>query len=423
MEIVINDLGQLRKQIKVAVPLEEIQKKYQDKLSYVQKNIQIRGFRPGKIPARVVQLKFGQAMNAEVKAELLHEIFEKLETEHKIRILGEPNLPKEWNVTADAPATLEFTVDSQPNFELAQYKGLEVKQTEVQISEEELTEHLNLLRRSKGTLMVVENEPTQEEDFLIADVLITVGETKIWEKANSNINVADTSLYGLAIPKDKLVGRKVGEAVEFTLPIPADYEIEEHRGKEAKISFKVQEIKRLKLADLDDTFAVNLGCTNLDDLKGRLREQMLSDKKTHQEVQTEEELLERLLTNLNVELPEAFIADRVAHAKEHFEKHKKEQGETDIEAKWKEEEPKLYQEWRERVKEFFLISRIVEIEKVSVTEEDLNEYFHQMSWQLHRWPNEIRNQYEQLDMMDEVKYEVRKRKVMSILRENAKYIS
>ncbi len=425
MDIAINDVGQLRKSLKVVVSTKEISEKYQEKYQYIQENIRVKGFRPGHIPANVIARKYGDAISNEVKAEILQEALSSIEEKNALKIMGEPQFKEEKPFKLDSDWSFEFTIDIQPQFELPTYKQMEVKKTEVQISEEEITSRIDTIRRSKGTLIVVENEATQEEDHLVCDLCITIGDAKIYEKANYNIEVKNTEVFGLSIGKDLLIGKKVGETVEATLPIPETYEVAEHRGKDAKFTCKVLEIKRMKLADLNDGFAKEIGCENVEDLKNKLREQMKIEKEMHVEMQVEDELLEKLLKDLKVTLPEEFIKDRLEHAKKDFFHHQKEHEKKEdsvIEEEWKKEEEKANIQWRERITEYFLINRISEIENVEVTEQDLEEHFRQVAWQFRRWPNEIRSQYEKMGMMDEVKYDIKKRKVMVILRENAKYV-
>lgn len=423
MEISVQEVGQMRKSIKISVPAEELLKKYQEKIKYLRENVHIRGFRVGRVPERVLEHKYAEAIEGEIKNEILHEAFASLEKDHKFKILGEPQFKEESPFQKGVTWSFEFIIDIQPEFELPNYKGLEIKKTEIKISDEEVNERIKLIQRSRGTLEVVEGQPTQEEDTMIGHLNISVGETKLWEKENSNLPVRDTVIYGIQFPKDKLVGKKIGETIEFTATLPQDYEIAEQRGKEAKITYNITEIKRMKLADLNDEFALQLGCTNLQDLNEQVRKQMLIEKQMHYDMQVEEELFERVMNGINITLPSAFIEDRIAHSKEHFEEHAKEKGEVkNVEEEWKKQEEKLRQEWAERMKDFLVVNRIASQENIEVSENDIEHHFQQIASQVRRWPNEIRSQYEKTGMMDEVRYDLRKQKVMELLRTNARFV-
>lgn len=423
MEISVQEVGQMRKSIKINVPAEELLKKYQEKMKYLRENVVIRGFRVGKAPERVIERKYGEALEGEVKNEILQEAFASLEKDQKFKILGEPQFKEESPFQKGSAWSFEFIVDIQPEFTLPNYKGLEVKKTTLQISDEEVNDRLQIILRSRGTLEVVEKQPSQEDDMMVGDVTIKVADTTVWEKANSNLPVRDTTVYGFSIPKDKLIGHQVGEVIELTLPVPETYEIVEHRGKEAKFTYKIAELKRMKLPELNDAFAISLTCENVQDLKTKLREQMLIEKQMHYDMQVEEELFERVMSAVTITLPEAFIADRIAHSKEHFEEHMKEKGETqNIEEEWKKQEEKIRREWHDRMKEFLVVNRIASESEIEVSEYDLEQHFRQIASQVRRWPNEIRNQYEKSGMMDEVRYDLKKQKVMEVLRTHANFV-
>ena len=422
MEIIINDAGNSRKEVKITIPADEVKKEYDDKINELKSKSHLKGFRPGKVPANVLEKKFGKNVLQELKPHFFNKAIEAAVNDHNLKPISSPHVDIEKiTIEKDKPFIFEFLIETQPEFDLPEYKGLEVKKPGIRVSNKDMDTELGKLQREKAELVPVDNTETQEGDHLVCNVNLEVGNELIWGKENFKIEVCDTEVMGIIIGKKLLSGRKVGEVCQKKVSLPSDFKLTEYQGKNGEISFKIEDIKRLELPELDDAFACEAGFKDLPDMKTKIREQIKLAKEAKLNQNIEDEILKLLLQKTTINMPQEFVKDRVEKNKEEIRKQQEQDNKSpeQIEAHLKKQEPKIREQIEKHLREYLLIEKIAEQEKITVSDEDVEQEINVAASQYQKWPSEIKKEYEQRGLMEELKYQLKIRKVLAFIRENA----
>lgn len=423
MEIKVNDVGQCRKSIKITVPAEEIQKEYTEKVKSLQSESYIKGFRAGRTPLNIIEKKFGKSILDEMKYTYISKAFQTAMTENKLKPFGEPKLTQpEFTLEKEKAFEFEFVLDVQPEFTLPEYKNLEATKQSSEVTEEDIQTTLEDLRKRYAELVLVEDGVAQKDDVVFGNATIKIGDTEVWNKTNLMLSVTDTNLMGIPFTADFLLNHKVGEVLTKKVTLPNDFKTEEHRGKEADFSMTLVEIKRVKLPEINDQLAAEIGFKDLTGVKEFLKMQIAVEKESANNYMIEHDLLHRLLETVKIELPEAFIEEKVKESKQRIDEERKAKGEKlpEKEEEIKEDEKTIRERIIADLKEYLLLDRIAEQEKIEVNEDEVDQHIKAIASRYHKWPTEVKQDYEKSGVLDELRYETKTRKVLKFLRENAK---
>jgi trigger factor len=425
MEITITEAGPSKKNVKIVIAVEEIQNKYQEKIVEIRDNYPIKGFRAGKVPNHLIEKKFGKNIIEELKIGFIWDGYRQLLDEHKLELLRDPEIkPESILLQRNQPCTIEFTVEVFPEFKLPEYKGVEVQKPEASVAEKDVEMALEGVRKMRAELIVTENAVSAENDLLICDANLKVGEKLVWGNQNMSLEVEDSQLMGIAIPKSLFAGHKEKDVVLHKVTLPADFHIAEHANQQGEFSFVISEIKKIKLPELNDEFAKLIGAENLETLKKNILQNILTQREAQLDYMVERQIVEKLMAQVNIVVPENFIAERLKQAYEETRHHLLHEGksEEEIKAYLEKEATHIQEEVIQDIKESLLLEKIARLEKIEVNEEDMDAYISAVAHQRGKWPNELRAEYEKKGMMEEVKYKVKTHKVLFMLQENAKVV-
>lgn len=426
MEITINDVGKYRKTVKMFAPAEEIQQEYKKKLQELQANIHLKGFRPGKVPFSYLESKYGKNVLEEMQYTFLQKALQSAMQEKKFRPLGEPRFQLgSFEIKKDQEFKLEFTLDIQPEFEVPDYKSLQVIKANTDATPEDMDMMIEELRTRRGEMVSVENAVSQENDLLIGDLEIKSENEVLLSQKNAKIYAKDTSVKNIPLEKALLIGRKQGDVCQTNVVLPQEFEVEKGRGKNAEFVFQVSEVKRLQLPAFNDAFVKEMGFETLEACKKALEEQIKHEKTNYSDQQTEHFLLHQLIEETKMELPEEFIKEKIeamktrqkasSEAKEEPKEEPKEESEE--EKKKKEEDLRNKIIWE--LKEYLIMEKIAEKEKIEVTEDEVDDFIQAIASLYKKWPTEIKKQYEESGRIEELRYSAKIAKVLQFLKENA----
>ncbi|MCL2043104.1 MAG: trigger factor [Treponema sp.] len=290
--------------INLTIPKEDVQSQYHDLIKDYAKNIQLPGFRKGKVPQDVLERKFGEALKGEALGKIVEkavgEVFddENLPRDERPLPYSQPQLQEE-DLKLDFDKDLSFSLiyDVLPKVTVGQWKGLEVEVPDAAVTEEDLTRELEEVReRNSFVLDRDDNAEAQTGDV----VTIThceldenggvVPDTTREDFTFTLGNVQNTTMFD-----DDIIGMKKGETREFT--------------KTKKMRVTLKELKEKKLPDLDDDLAqdVDEKFQTLDDLKNNIRERLEQNLKQRLEEIKINNILEKIMENTPVVLPESMV--------------------------------------------------------------------------------------------------------------------
>jgi trigger factor len=411
----VEQLSPTRVRINVEVPFEELKPDFDKAYKALANQVRIPGFRPGKAPAKLIEARLGRgAILEQVVNDVLPGRYSEAVTTSEVKVIGQPEI--EITKIEDGQE-LAFTaeVDVRPEITLPAYDGIEVTVDSFTIGDEDIEEQLQSLRQRFGTLTGVER-PVQDGDFVSIDLSATVDGEEVPEAATTGLSHEVGSGQLIEGLDEALAGLSVDESKEFTSTLVAG----EHAGKEAVITVTLRSVKERELPEADDDFAqLASEFDTLDELKEDLRNRVERGKKVEQAGQIRDKVLETLLEQVEVPLPEAVVQaeiDAVLHDAVHGFDHDEAKLAEALEAQGssREEFDKDTKESAEKsVKTQLLLDAIAEADNTQVGQEELTE---RILFQAQRYglsPEQFIQQVQQAGQLGAVFADVRRGKALA----------
>ena len=307
MKSALETLSPTRVKLTVEVPYEELRPSIDAAYKTIGQQIQVPGFRRGKVPARIIDQRLGKgAVLQEAVNEALPKFYGDALREHEVRPLGQPEVDV-TEVPVDEATQLVFTaeVDRRPDLELPDYSTITVQVDPVTVSEDDITERLTTLQQRFGTLKGVERA-AQTGDFVSIDLAAEIDGEQIDSVTGVSYEVGSGNM--LEGMDDALVGMSAGETTSFSAPLAGG----EHEGRDADCTITVQSVKERELPELDDDFAqLASEFDTLEQLRADIVIEAERGKKIGQGMQARDKLMEALLAAMQVPVPDNLVADEV----------------------------------------------------------------------------------------------------------------
>lgn len=314
----------------IDVSSEEFDKALDKAFKKVVKTIQIPGFRKGKVPRKIFENRFGvESLYQDAVDIVLPEAYTNAVKETGIEPVEQPEVDiEEIEQGKDLVFTAKVTV--KPEVKLGEYKGLEVEEQSVEVTDDDVQQAIESQREQHAELIVKEEGKVEQGDTVVMDFEgFLDGEAFDGGKGeNHSLEIGS----GQFIPgfEEKLVGKETGEETEIDITFPEEYHAEDLAGKEAVFKVKIHEIKTKELPELDDEFAKDLDeeVESLDELKTKKKAELEEQKKKEAENQKRETLIEKASENAEVDVPEAMVTTELDRMIKEFEQRLQMQGMT-----------------------------------------------------------------------------------------------
>ncbi|MBA1353984.1 MULTISPECIES: trigger factor [Staphylococcus] len=413
--------------LSVTVPAEKVDKAIDQAFKKVVKQINVPGFRKGKVPRQIFEQRFGvEALYQDAVDILLPEAYGEAIDETGIKPVDQPEI----NVTSiekGEDMTFEANVVVEPEVELGDYKGLEIEKQGTELTEEEVQESIDHQLGHLAEMVVkedgaVENGDTVNIDF---DGYVDGEQFEGGQAEGYDLEIGSGSF----IPgfEEQLVGVKAGEEKDVNVTFPEEYHAEELAGKEATFKTKVNEIKYKDVPELNDEIANELDAeaNSVDEYKENVRKRLAEQKATDAENTQKEEAINKATNNTTIDVPEAMIKTELDRMVQEFGQRMQQQGlnlETYFQISGQDESQlreQMKDDAEERVKTNLTLTAIADAEEVEVSDADIDKELEKMSEQFNISVEDIK---QTLGSTDIVKNDVRIQKVIDMLVEEAKLV-
>src|SRR3954451_8517773 len=312
MKTAVENLGPTRVKLTVEVPFDEVEPSLDAAYKKIAGQVRIKGFRPGKVPPRVLDQYVGRgAVLEEAVNEALPRFYGEAIRENEVDILGHPEIEvTEFNDGDQLVFTA--TVDVRPDFELPSYAGLPVTVDDADVDDAKVDEQLQGLRDRFATLKSVERA-AQTGDFVSIDLSATIDGEPVEDASATNLSYevgTDSLVRGL---DDAITGLSAGESKEFETQLRSG----DHGGEAAVATVTVRTVKEKEMPALDDDFAQTASeFDTIDELRADIRERLSRVGRLQQGVQARDRALDALLDRVDLPLPEHVLSDEVAYRKQ-----------------------------------------------------------------------------------------------------------
>lgn len=323
MKVTQEKLPASRLGLEIEIPSESTSQAYEKTLQQLIRQANIPGFRKGKVPRQVVLQRYGiRSIKATAIEELIEDSLRQVLEQEKIDALGNAELRSSLEELVEQyepgkPLTVSLSIDVAPTAKLVSYKGLTAQAEEILYKPERVDEVLESYRERSATRVPVEGRPAKEHDIAVVDFSgqITGDEPKEIPGGSATDFEVELS-EGRFIPGfvEGIIGMSVGETKEIETTFPEDYSQAELAGQPAVFTVTLKDLKEKELPELDDDFAQDISeFETLAELRESLEKRFQDEANDKTKANKQEALLEALVANLEVELPETLIRREVDH--------------------------------------------------------------------------------------------------------------
>jgi trigger factor len=402
----VENLTPTRVKLNVEVPFEELKPNIEAAYKTIATQVQVPGFRKGKVPNKLIDQRVGRGYVIETAInEGLNGFYQTAVQETNIRPLSRPEV--EITEVPDPSAQdgqLLFTVelDIRPEIELPEYSGLEVNVEAAKASDEDIVKALDELRGRFGTLKDVDR-PATDGDFLTLDLTAKVDGEEVDSAADISYQVGSgTMLEGM---DEAVTGLSAGESSTFETTLAGG----EHTGKAAEVTVSVKAVKERELPDANDDFAqLASEFDTIDELRADLAKRAAEDKLVEQGVEARDKVLEKLLELVEVPVPESVIEEQL---EQHFNSETSHSAGADHDTD--EHRAEVRQNTEQAFRNEIVLDAVAEKEEIGVSQNELIDYIVTSASQYGMDPNQFAQMLDQSGQVPMIVGEVRRRKALA----------
>ncbi|MHC4505783.1 MAG: trigger factor [Planctomycetota bacterium] len=365
----VEDLGAWKRKLRIEVPAESVKGEYEDALRELSHNAQVKGFRKGHVPRVLLLKQFGEALTDDVKLKIVAKATQEALDRQELEPVSDPALspvraegeekPEEaekpegdekpadaeepaaepgplplsaltppmspdvkesfdrFELDAEKAFAFEVACEVKPTFELPEYKGLKLTRRKQEVTNDLVESNIEMLRRRDADYVAVEEGGAASGDRLTVTARLEVEGESIWDAEHEICHLAEDLLLGLPAraKREDIEGLAPGEERTVDVKIPDNYKEEEHRGKDAQLVLKLEELKRPEVPPLDDEAAQKLGVQDAGALRRTVREQLEARTEAEAREDLEKQVADQLVEKAAFDLPEGLF-ERASRSRE-----------------------------------------------------------------------------------------------------------
>jgi len=428
MQIKVNKKEKSQLDIEVEVPVETVEKVFLRAFKKLAYQVEVPGFRRGKIPRKIFEQRYGkEPIKEEAIKELYPLVYKKVLEQEKINPFGYPRM-EVIKLSEGEPALIKLEIPLKPEIKIGQYKKIKVKRKKIEVSEKEVTQQLERLQKNYVEYPpLLENRPTRKGDWLALQMRLILPdkpfaktkEENIWYKLGSD-----------QLPPSfhrELLGAKIGDEKIIETILPLDHPRKDLAGKKLSFNVKVKDIRKEKMPLLNDDFAKKLNFKDMKSLKEKIKEEIRKIKEKEEEERIKTRIIEKILENSDIEIPSLLIQRGIEDEMDKLKEQLKKRG-LDLPSYLKQQnmdEEKLRKLFKDKVemelKTLLLLDEIAKKEKMDVTEEEVDKRL-EMMVEGENKKEKIKRLKEELakkNNLNSIIYRIRNEKVIDFLYQQA----
>ena len=420
MQVKVEDLSSVKKTLHIEIPQDQVVSELDSAYKQLKKSAKIKGFRPGKAPRSVLERLYGKDVRADVSSRLIQTSFVDALKETDLQVIGNPKLdPPELDV--NGPYQYDATVEIKPDINDIDFKGLTLKKTKFQVSDEEIDLQLKALQKNLAQLKpVTEERPAGNDDFVLIDYE-GLKDGKPFAEAQS------TRDFNLQIGKGQihedfdagLVGMKPGETKEIRVKFAEDYSNEKLAGLDIDFQVTLNEIREQQLPEIDDELAKKAGnYTSLDELKTQINNHLEQGYTKRAEQELNEQIFKALISKVDFEVPESMVDYEMEGIIAETERSLQYQNRTlEDMGLTREGISEKYNDTAVRqVRRHLILDKIINQEALELTDDELDDGFKDMAASFNQPADEIKQYYRQNnDKLEFFKHTLLEKKAIALI--------
>lgn len=400
MNIEIKDLSETRKNLVVSLDQGEVAAEHQASVAEFAKMARLPGFRPGKAPAALIQKHYAKEIAEEFKQKVVSKAYRSGLEQSKIDVLNITKV-EEGTITLDQAATITFTVDVRPTFELPDYNGLSTEILPVEATDAEVDQVIEHMRAERAEFKPAERAAVKGDYVKLAyegtidgkSISEIAPDKQIFAKVPQTWEEVEGENEGLIPGLGKqLAGLKTGDKKDVTISFPADFPaVPALAGKTAVYAVEVQEVRERILPAIDAEFIKAHQAETIEELKAKIAEGLKGRKEQTNRQGQRRQVSEAIAAKVEFAVPESMVEQETQNVLRNFIEENLRRGVP--EEQFQKDKKGLYDSAKKaalgRVKTQLILAKIAEKEKLSVSEQDIDGFIYREAMMTNSRPDKI----------------------------------
>ena len=414
----------IKREISVEVPAAEVARETELQIQRYQKSARLPGFRTGHVPASIIRQRFGDGLKNDVIEALAPRHFRKEAEKQGLMPVSQPRIT-DLQMHDGEPLRFKASFEVLPEVRVEGYQELRADKPEITVTDEEVEQALTSVREQHATYSTVEGRALAEGDFAQASMDGKPKDGKDVEAAGANPVHMDDVLIEIGgkntVPEfsQNLSGASAGQERTFDVSYPEDSSDKRLAGKTFVYTVKVNGIKQKSVPELNDDFAKELGeFTSLDQVRKQVRENMEMERRHNAEREAKDKLVAELVKRNDFEVPESLVDRQIDLRLERGLRALAAQG-MKMEDLKKMDLPRLRAGQRDQavndVKSSLLLERIAELEKIEVSDDEVNRELEALAKQSKQTSEAVRARLTEDGGLDRIRMRIRSEKTLDFL--------
>ncbi len=422
LSVKVEDLSQVKKKMSFEIPWAFVKDELDAVYRTIGKKAKIKGFRPGKIPRKVLETYFKSDAEGETITNIVNRYYWQELDQRKMVSLSRPEIEQN-GLKEDTDFSFSASFETEPEIDPQGYQGIELTRTEIKISDADMEKRLNEIRRMFASLQdIAEDRPAAMGDFVTIDFAGTLdGEALPELKADDYLLELGSKRF---VPgfEEQVAGMKKGEKKDISVTFPADYSESKMAGKNVVFSITLKDLKEQKLPELNEEFVKNFDKYNtLDDLKSEVRKSMEEQCKRQSDEKLKDSITEVLLAANAFEAPASLVQRQIFYMIADTQKRMRSAGmdeKSAMELSFRMHD-QFKTEAEKTVRAFLLFKKIAEKEAVAVSDEDMDNHIKELS-EIHPVGiDSVKSISEDEEKKESLKAEILQKKVFDFIEQQA----
>jgi trigger factor len=379
VNVTVETLGPCKKLLRVEVDAAAVDKAFEDMTHQFQRTAALPGFRPGKAPRHLIVQRFADDIQTEVKRRLVPDSYRQAVEQEKLRVVGYPDI-EEIQFGRGQPLQFAATVETAPDFELPEYRGLTVQRETKSVTDEDVEKALQILREQRVTYTDVAR-PVQAGDFVVVNYWGRVEGKPILDLVPTARGLTEQKNFwieikpGAFIPgfTEQLIGRQAGEKQTVNVTFPVDFVTAALAGKQGQFEVEIVQVKEKLLPEVNEEFAKSFGAESLEKLREGVRSDLQNELEYSRQRQARNQIISALLAAVAFEVPESVVQAETRNVVYDLVRENQQRGVSREAIEQQKDQIYSYAaaSARERVKMMFILNRIAEKEGIRVDQNEM----------------------------------------------------
>jgi len=428
VNVTVETLAPCKKLLRVEVDVQAVDAAFDSVTKEFQRFAQLPGFRPGKAPRDLVVKSYAGKIEEEVKRKLIPDSYRQALEQEKLKPVIYPDIEE---IQFGKGQSLQFaaTIETEPEFELPEYKGLEIKRGKAVVTDADVERALNTLREQRAAYNDLDRE-VKEGDYVVVNYTGTSDGKPLTDIAPTARGLTKQENFWMHVAKDQFIpgfteqlhGAKKGDTVKVSVDFPADFVSQPLSGKKGEYEVTIVQVKEKSLPALDDEFAKSWDAEDLAKLNEGVKNDLQSELDRKQNQSLKDQLVQALLAKVSYDLPETVVSSETRNMIYNVVNENQRRGvdREVIEANKDQIFATANNTAKERVKAMFLFQRIAQKEGIKVEQQEVAQQVMAMAQQYQMKPEKLVKELEKNNGFGEINERILSSKVLDFLQLNAK---